>query len=79
MFRFTIRDLLWLMVVVGLALGWGLNWKAWNRERAGLQKEQILLEENHVADEHIWRSENSRLEEITAKQNGTTWSVRRVK
>jgi hypothetical protein len=22
MFRFTIRDLLWLMVVVGLALGW---------------------------------------------------------
>ncbi|HEY2415743.1 MAG TPA: hypothetical protein VGI40_26120 [Pirellulaceae bacterium] len=22
MFRFTIRDLLWLMVVVGLAVGW---------------------------------------------------------
>jgi len=24
-FRFTIRDLLWLMVVVGLAVGWWLN------------------------------------------------------
>jgi hypothetical protein len=23
MFRFTIRDVLWLMVVVGLAAGWG--------------------------------------------------------
>jgi hypothetical protein len=27
MFRFTIRDVLWLMVVVGLALGW------WNEHR----------------------------------------------
>ena len=25
MFRFTIRDLLWLMVVVGMALGWWLD------------------------------------------------------
>ena len=25
MFRFTIRDLLWLMVVVGLAVGWWLD------------------------------------------------------
>jgi len=25
MFRFTIRDLLWLMVVVGLACGWWLD------------------------------------------------------
>jgi hypothetical protein len=28
MFRFTIRDLLWLMVVVGMACGWCIN----NRE-----------------------------------------------
>jgi hypothetical protein len=26
MFRFTIRDMLWLMLVVGLALGLGLGW-----------------------------------------------------
>ena len=25
MFRFTIRDVLWLMVVVGLAVGWWLD------------------------------------------------------
>jgi hypothetical protein len=25
MFRFTIRDLLWLMLVVGLDVGWWLN------------------------------------------------------
>ena len=25
MFRFTIRDVLWLMVVIGLALGWWVN------------------------------------------------------
>jgi len=25
MFRFTIRDVLWLMVVVGLAIGWWLE------------------------------------------------------
>jgi len=25
MFRFTIRDLLWLMVVVGLSLGWWID------------------------------------------------------
>ena len=25
MFRFTIRDVLWLMMVVGLALGWGMD------------------------------------------------------
>ena len=25
MFRFTVRDVLWLMVVVGLAIGWRLE------------------------------------------------------
>ena len=28
MFRFTIRDVLWLMVVVGLACGWWMQWRA---------------------------------------------------
>jgi hypothetical protein len=28
MFRFTIRDVLWLTLVVGLALGWWLFWRA---------------------------------------------------
>jgi hypothetical protein len=29
MFRFTIRDLLWLMVVVGVAFGWLAHHLAW--------------------------------------------------
>ena len=29
MFRFTIRDLLWLMVVVGMAVGWWLDKQHW--------------------------------------------------
>ena len=36
MFRFTIRDVLWLTVVVALALGLGLGW--W-RERSQLAAE----------------------------------------
>ena len=31
MFRFTIRDVLWLMVVVGLAVGWWLNDIRWQK------------------------------------------------
>jgi len=31
MFRFTIRDVLWLMVVVGLALGWGVSEYRWRQ------------------------------------------------
>jgi len=36
MFRFTIRDLLWLMVVVGLACGWAVY-----AIRTGHEREQI--------------------------------------
>ncbi len=32
MFRFTIRDVLWLTVVVGMGVGWSLQWRA-DRER----------------------------------------------
>ena len=28
MFRFTIRDVLWLTVVVGMAIGWWLLWRS---------------------------------------------------
>jgi hypothetical protein len=34
MFRFTIRDVLWLTVVVALAVGWGLD-------RVHLRREQV--------------------------------------
>ena len=36
MFRFTIRDLLWLMVVVGMGFGWWLD-----HRRVGLAPDQL--------------------------------------
>jgi cell division protein FtsB len=54
MFRFTIRDLLWLMVVVGLACGWiahDFRWRAalqdairfYGGETVRAQREQAKL------------------------------------
>jgi hypothetical protein len=31
MFRFSIRDVLWLTIVVALAVGWGVNQSRYNR------------------------------------------------
>ena len=43
MFRFTIRDVLWLTVVAGMAVGWGLReirWQSgrWKEKAATLQE-----------------------------------------
>ena len=43
MFRFTIRDVLWLMVVVGLAIGWGLEHRSIISERGVLDVERERL------------------------------------
>jgi hypothetical protein len=43
MFRFTIRDLLWLMVGVGLAMGWWLEHKHLVRFRRDQLREQRLF------------------------------------
>ena len=40
MFRFTIRDALWLMVVVGMSLGW---WQAHRQRQATLDEYRILI------------------------------------
>jgi hypothetical protein len=34
MFRFTIRDVLWVMVVVGLGMGWSLSYVNWTSRQA---------------------------------------------
>jgi len=34
MFRFTIRDVLWLTVVVGLVIGWRFHYASWHVEDA---------------------------------------------
>ena len=42
MFRFTIRDVLWLTVIVALAVCWGLD-------RAQLRREKVARKEAEVA------------------------------
>jgi len=44
MFRFTIRDVLWLTVVVALALGWWVEHAAMKAERAALSAERQSLQ-----------------------------------
>jgi hypothetical protein len=54
MFRFTIRDVLWLMVVVGLGVGWWLD----SRESISLRAKnaELLRQNTHYADliDRIW-------------------------
>jgi hypothetical protein len=45
MFRFTIRDLLWLMVVVAMACGWWRSDVKSHEERANIQEMRQLLGE----------------------------------
>lgn len=44
--RFTIRDMLWLTLVVGLAIGWLLSGRYWNSSHRLLteKNQQLLLE-----------------------------------
>src|SRR5262245_11479601 len=50
MFRFTIRDVLWLMVVVALAVGWWLELKNRGPENTKLKAENLhLVKELDVA------------------------------
>ena len=61
-FRFTIRDLLWLTVVVGLALGWWRNYQmleASHRERAkdALAHRQDLAREVKRYED-LWQTVN---------------------
>jgi len=59
MLRFTIRDLLWLMVVVGLAVGW---WISLTKARAEWhsEREQIFVE---------WRKDKARSMDLLGRIN----------
>jgi len=46
MFRFTIRDVLWLTVVVGLSVGWWTAERLRGPENARLREEVAILLEN---------------------------------
>jgi hypothetical protein len=57
MFRFTIRDVLWLVLVVALALSWQIE-----RRFAGKRLEAVEDERDRaITNEKIWK--------VTAKRN----------
>ena len=41
MFRFTIRDVLWLTVIVALAVGWGLDRVQFRREQLNARRAEL--------------------------------------
>jgi hypothetical protein len=43
MFRFSIKDIMWLTVVVALAISWGGTVEAWRSERSGHQAAKASL------------------------------------
>ena len=58
MFRFTIRDVLWLMIVIGVAVGWWRDSFRLERERARFQETQVEFASSHnlpyeVRDGHV--------------------------
>ena len=63
MFRFTIRDLLWLMLVVAACLAWLANSRRW-----------ALIEAKLQVAEHRAAASNARYEAI-AEENKTTTAV----
>ena len=52
MFRFTIRDVLWLTVVVALAVGWWIDRKSISDARASLEAQRTAVKVEEVA----WRA-----------------------
>jgi hypothetical protein len=57
MIRFTIRDVLWLMVVVGLVIGWRLHYASWHVEDtdypAKYRRTSQLLEQRATENERL--------------------------
>ncbi|HEY2413191.1 MAG TPA: hypothetical protein VGI40_13155 [Pirellulaceae bacterium] len=59
MFRFTIRDLLWLMVVVSILCGWWLE-RSYDRRRFVIEKKQLYDDlDKSYKDEIRWLSESN--------------------
>jgi hypothetical protein len=59
MYRFTIRDMLWLMVVVGMAAAWWNDRGAWRSKVSELERvnAELSVEAKKQADdaEQAWR------------------------
>ena len=73
MFRFTIRDVLWLTVVVALAVGWWVEHRRFNvaypwRTRAGAL-EQLLIDQGYEVEWYAAGSNNVDGESVTVKKD----------
>ena len=65
--RFTIRDLLWLMVVVGLAVGWWVDHRSLFIARTNLQRrEETLNAEAARNEQHLFQLMQRSHDEINA-------------
>jgi hypothetical protein len=77
MLRFTIRDLLWLMVVVGIATVWLMGRNAMRRERAELTKREAEL----TSKAKMWENEANRAEKrysaINERLSAILWALQR--
>jgi hypothetical protein len=59
MFRFTIRDVLWLTVVVGLALGW---WNQSVKHRAELLSRDLVIDD--ISSSGVWHDNKGRILQV---------------
>jgi hypothetical protein len=69
MFRFTIRDMLWLTVVVAMGVGWWIDRQSIVRERMALAVEKHALKRQMIMrriDSEIELMEHKRLNEQRA-------------
>ncbi len=76
MFRFTIRDVLWLMVVLGMAIVWLMDRNAMRRERAESAKRGAEL----ISRAKMWENESNRAEkrysDVNERLMGLEWALR---
>ena len=56
MFRFTIRDVLWLTAVVGLGVGWWLSYRQWQSdwEEMDMQCDALSTDNDHLRSSHAY-------------------------
>jgi hypothetical protein len=60
-FRFTVRDLLWLTLVVGLCLGWLFTYQKYSRENRELRKTLFVKDHQYSAQFDLFGEERTRL------------------
>ena len=66
MFRFTIRDLLWLTVVVALGVGWYLSARKNERLSSSLAQEQALTAQMRAGFEYMKADLAKKMQQLLA-------------